>query len=142
MSQFSRTASTRLRISGATVGNSLISDGCVIGKGSLIENSVIGVRTQIAENVTIRNSYIMGADVYEQARHLIDNAKAGRPNLGIGSDSIIENSIIDKNARIGRNVRIRNEAGVVESEGSALYVIRDQIVVIPKNAVLPDGLVI
>ena len=130
------------RISGATVSNSLISDGCVIGNGSVIENSVIGVRTQIAENVTIRNSYIMGADIYEQARHLVDNAKVGRPNLGIGSDSTIENAIIDKNARIGRNVRIRNEAGVVESEGSALFVIRDKIVVIPKNTELPDGQVI
>jgi glucose-1-phosphate adenylyltransferase len=130
------------RISGATVSNSLISDGCVIGKGSVIEHSVIGVRTQIAENVTIRNSYIMGADTYEQARHLADNAKSGIPNLGIGSFSRIENAIIDKNARIGRNVQVRNEAGVDESEGSSLYVIRDKIVVIPKNAIVPDGQVI
>jgi glucose-1-phosphate adenylyltransferase len=130
------------RISGATVSNSLISDGCVIGKGSVIEHSVIGVRTQIAENVTIRNSYIMGADTYEQARHLAENAKSGIPNLGIGSFSRIENAIIDKNARIGRNVHVRNEAGVDESEGSSLYVIRDKIVVIPKNAIVPDGQVI
>jgi glucose-1-phosphate adenylyltransferase len=130
------------RISGATVSNSLISDGCVIGKGSVIEHSVIGVRTQIAENVTIRNSYIMGADTYEQPRHLAENAKAGIPNLGIGAFSRIENAIIDKNARIGRNVQVRNEAGVEESEGSSLFVIRDKIVVIPKNAIVPDGQVI
>ncbi|MFO0951357.1 MAG: glucose-1-phosphate adenylyltransferase [Isosphaeraceae bacterium] len=132
------------RISGATIKNSLLSDGCVIGKGSLIENSVIGVRTQIAENVTIRNSYIMGADLYEQARHLADNAKARRPKLGIGPRSVIENAIIDKNARVGANVLVLNEAGVVESpeDASPLCVIRDKIVVIPKNAIVPDGQVI
>ena len=73
------------RLSGATVTNSLISDGCVIGKGSVIENSVIGVRAQIAENVTIRNSYIMGADSYENAKQIAANARASRPNIGIGA---------------------------------------------------------
>ncbi len=130
------------RISGATVTNSLISDGCVIGKGSLIENSVIGVRAQIAENVTLRNTYIMGADFYEQPRHIEDNARAGRPNLGIGAHSRIENAIIDKNVRIGRNVRITNEAGIVECEDAPHYVIRDKIVVIPKYMTLQDGQVI
>ena len=72
------------RISGATVVDSLISDGCVIGKNSRIENSVIGVRAQIAENVTIRNSYIMGADSYENDKQIAANTRAGRPDIGIG----------------------------------------------------------
>ena len=127
------------RILGATVTNSLISDGCVIGRGSVVENSVIGVRAQIAENVTIRNTYIIGADLYEQPRHLADNARAGRPNFGVGANSVIENAIIDKNARIGRDVRVVNAAGVVESEEAPHYVIRDRIVVIPKHTILPDG---
>src|SRR4051794_24996031 len=101
------------RLSDVTIRNSLISDGCIIGRGSVIENSVIGLRAQVAENATIRNTYIMGADVYEQPRHLDDNARAGRPNIGVGANSVVENAIIDKNARIGRNVRITNEAGVV-----------------------------
>jgi glucose-1-phosphate adenylyltransferase len=130
------------RIAGATVTNSLISDGCLIGKGSVIENSVIGVRAQIGENATIRNTYIMGTDLYEQDRHLADNARAGRPSFGVGANSIIENAIIDKNARIGRNVQIRNAAGLVEDESSPLYVIRDKIVVIPKQTILPDNFVI
>jgi glucose-1-phosphate adenylyltransferase len=130
------------RIQGATVKNSLISDGCVIGKGSVIENSVIGVRAQIADNVTIRNTYIMGTDLYEQARHLADNERAGRPNLGVGSNSVVENAIIDKNARIGRNVQIRNAAGIVEQDDAPHFVIRDKIVVIPKYTILPDGVVI
>ncbi len=130
------------RISGATIDHSLISDGCVIGKGCLIENSVIGVRAHIGDNVTIRNSYIIGADLYEQAKHLADNVKAGRPNFGIGDNSVIENAIIDKNARIGRNVQVRNAGGIVEQEDAPHYVIRDKIVVIPRHAILQDGMVI
>lgn len=130
------------RIQGATVKNSLISDGCVIGEGCLIENSVIGVRAQIAANVTIRNTYMMGTDSYEQERNLADNARVGRPNLGVGANSVVENAIIDKNVRIGRNVQIRNLGGVVEFENNPQYVIRDKIVVIPKHTTLQDGTVI
>lgn len=127
------------RVLNATIRASLIADGCVIGKGSLIENSVVGVRTQIGENVTIRNSYIMGADYYEQKRHRDENTRDGCPNLGIDSGSVIENAIIDKNVRVGRGVRVRNAAGLIETEETATHVIRDKIVVIPKGAVLQDG---
>jgi glucose-1-phosphate adenylyltransferase len=127
------------RIQASTVRNSLIADGCVIGKGSVIEDSVIGVRTHIGENVTIRNTYIMGADYYEQARHLAENARLGIPPIGIGANSRIENAIIDKLVRVGRNVQVRNAAGVIESEETPQYVIRDGIVVIPKGAVLENG---
>jgi glucose-1-phosphate adenylyltransferase len=130
------------RISGATVTDSLISDGCLIGKNSVIENSVIGVRAQIADNTVIRNSYIMGADSYESPKQIAANVRANRPDIGIGAGSVIENAIVDKNARIGKNVRIINEAGLVESEDSPLYVIRDKIVVIPKFTILQEGLVI
>jgi glucose-1-phosphate adenylyltransferase len=130
------------RLSGVTVTDSLISDGCVIGRGSVIENSVIGVRAQIAENVTIRNTYIMGADLYEQPQQINDNTRANRPHIGVGANSVIENAIVDKNARIGRNVRIVNEAGIVDLEDAPHYVIRDQIVVIPKNTILQDRVVV
>lgn len=130
------------RILGATVKNSLIADGCVIGRGSVIENSVIGVRAQIADNVTIRNTYIMGTDWYEQPRHIAENQRLGRPALGIGADSVVENAIIDKNSRIGRNVRIVNKAGIVDSEDSVHCVIHDSVVVIPKSTTIPDGTVI
>jgi glucose-1-phosphate adenylyltransferase len=130
------------RVAGATINNSLVADGCVIGKGSLIENCVIGVRAQIAENVTIRNTYLVGSDLYEQPRHIADNARVGRPNFGIGANSVVENAIIDKNVRIGRNVQIRNADNVVDSEESPNFVIRDKIVVIPKYTILQDGTVI
>ncbi len=130
------------RISGATVKNSLICDGCMIGRGTVIENSVIGVRSIIGENVTIRDSYLMGIDYYEQTNQLAENQKLGRPHTGIAAGSVIERAIIDKNARIGRNVRIINETGIVDSEEMPTHVIRDGVTVIPKSMSLRDGLVI
>jgi glucose-1-phosphate adenylyltransferase len=130
------------RISQATIKNSLISDGCTIGRGTLIENSVIGIRAQIGDNVTIRNTYIMGGDRYEQPWQIAENARNGRPNIGIGHESVIENAIIDKNPRIGRSVRVINEAAVVESEETPHCVIRDSVVVIPKETILQDRTVI
>jgi glucose-1-phosphate adenylyltransferase len=130
------------RISGATVKNSLICDGTVIGRGSVIENSVIGVRARVADNATIRNCYIMGIDVLEERNSQAENARLGRPALGVGEHSVIEGAIIDKNARIGRNVRVTNERGTTDSEEQPTHVIRDGVVVIQKSAVLKDGTVI
>jgi glucose-1-phosphate adenylyltransferase len=123
------------RLSDVSVRNSLIADGCVIGRGSVIEDSVIGVRARIAEEVVIRNCYVMGADSFEPARA----RPADVPAMGIGPGSRIENAIIDKNARIGRGVRVLNEAGHAEAEPRPEAIIRDGIVVIPRYAVLPDG---
>lgn len=132
------------RVSGARVDHSLIADGCFIGRGSVIENSVIGVRAQIGENVTIRNSYIMGADSYELVRERGGPVREQPTTIqaGIGSDTVIENAIIDKNVRIGRGARIVNQADIQESEETDFCVIRDGIVVVPKNTSVPDGVVI
>jgi glucose-1-phosphate adenylyltransferase len=81
---------------------------------------------------TIRQSLIMGADAYPP------EAPPNAPPVGIGEGSIIEKAIIDKNARIGREVRILNERKILEAEGSG-YVIREGILVVPKNAIIPDG---
>jgi glucose-1-phosphate adenylyltransferase len=130
------------RIAGATVRNSLISDGCLIGRGSVIENSVIGVRARIAENVTIRDSYIMGIDFPETQKQLLENQRLNRPPIGIGTNTVIERAIVDKNARIGRNAKIINQVGTDNSEELATSVIRDGVVVIPKDSILVDGSVI
>jgi glucose-1-phosphate adenylyltransferase len=127
------------RIIGATVKNSLVCDGCIIGRGSVIENSVIGVRGMIGENTTIRDTYLMGGDFYEQPSQIEENQRLGRPGVGIGAGSVIERAIIDKNARIGRNVKIVNETGIVDSEEMPTYMIRDGVVVISKLSVLRDG---
>jgi glucose-1-phosphate adenylyltransferase len=126
----------------ATIRNSLICDGAVIGRGAVIENSVIGVRSRIGENVTIRDTYIMGIDYLESPQNLAENQRLGRPPIGVGANSVIERAIIDKNARIGRNVRIVNQTSAEEAEETSTHVIRDGVVVTHKMIVLPDGTVI
>jgi len=127
------------RLDGATISNSLIADGCLIEQGAKIENSVVGVRCRIGKNVTIRNSILMGADNYETNEEIAGNATSGLPLMGIGESSHVEGAIIDKNCRIGRNVRIANDRGVDTSEETPEAMIADGIVVIQKGATLPDG---
>ena len=131
------------RLSGATVTDSLISDGCIIGRGSVIENSVIGVRAQIGENVTIRNSYVMGADSYELPKQL-GRQRAGPvgPTSASGPARSSRTRSSTRTRGSAADVRIVNEAGVVDSEEAPHYVIRDGIVVIPKYTILQDGVVI
>jgi len=124
-------------ISGATVSNSLIADGCFIGKGAVIDNSVIGVRCQIGEDVTIKNCVVMGADFYDHEDSTEDD-KNPIP-LGIGKGSFIENAIIDKNCRIGENVRIVNQGDVLEAEENEICQIVDGIVVVQKGNSIPNG---
>jgi glucose-1-phosphate adenylyltransferase len=129
------------RVADATIRRSLIADGCTIGRGAVIEDSVIGVRAQIGDHVTIRESYIMGSDSYEILKEETASASF-RPRIGIGTGSVVERAIIDKNPRIGCNVRIVNQAGTVEAPESDYCVIQDGVVVVPKYTVIPDGTVI
>jgi glucose-1-phosphate adenylyltransferase len=129
------------RISEATLDHALISDGCVIGAGTKIAHSVIGVRTQIGKNVVVKNSIIIGADAYESAAQKAENLRRGLPNVGIGDGSNIENAILDKDARIGANVRLCNRDKIKNGEGPN-FVIREGIVVIPRDAIVLDGTVI
>jgi glucose-1-phosphate adenylyltransferase len=128
------------KVSSCDIVESLISEGCFIEK-SRIERSVIGIRSRIADGARIRHSLILGADLYESALDLERQSREGIPPIGIGAGTTIENAIIDKNARVGRNVRIVNETGERERD-AANYHIRDGIVCVPKGAVIPDGTVI
>jgi glucose-1-phosphate adenylyltransferase len=125
---------------GARIENALLADGCRIGD-SQIAHAVIGLRSQIGRGTQIRSSIIMGADYYETADDRADNRRLGRPDIGIGEGTVIEGAVIDKNARIGRNVRIRHLADRPDSETDN-WVARDGLVVIPKDAVIADGTVI
>jgi glucose-1-phosphate adenylyltransferase len=121
------------KINGAMVKQAIISDGCIITDAH-IERSVIGIRSYISEGTTIRNSVIMGADFYD-----VDNAaRHSGPELGIGRNCVIEHAIIDKNARIGDGCVITPEGKQENMDGENFY-IRDGIVIVPKNAVLPAG---
>lgn len=129
------------RMNGVSLNQTLISDGCVIGEGTTINRCVIGIRTQIGHGVTLRDSVVIGADRYERAAERAEDRRRGLPSLGIGDGSVIERAIIDKDARVGANVRIVNTGKVSEGEGPN-FVIREEIVVIPKGAVILDGTVI
>jgi glucose-1-phosphate adenylyltransferase len=120
-------------VAGATIRNSLVADGCQIGKGADIENCVIGLRCQIGENVSLRDSILMGADYYEET------PPADTPPIGIGGGSVIRGAIVDKNCRIGQNVRIFNEAAIEVSDADPGCLIRDRIPIVTKDAILPNG---
>lgn len=126
-------------LEGATVRGSLVAEGCRVGQGAVIENSVVGLRCIIGEGVTIRDSIIMGADEYESQAQLDANVRLGRPNIGIGAGSVIHGAIIDKNCRIGRNVRIINQRGLEDAGGDEDdCVVRDGIPCVVKEGVLAD----
>jgi glucose-1-phosphate adenylyltransferase len=129
------------RASNATLEHALMADGCVIGAGTRISRSVIGVRTQIGKNVVIKNSVIIGADGYESAAEKAENQRRGLPNIGIGDGAIIDNAILDKDARIGAKVHLCNKDKIKNGEGPN-FVIREGIVVIPRGAIVLDGAVI
>ena len=126
-------------IDGATVSNSLVADGCRIGKGTLIENSVIGLRCVIGEGVTIRNSIVMGADYSETPDDLIRHDREGLIKLGIGSGSLIDGAILDKNVRIGRHVQVVNTLGLNDSDLHDPCFVREGIPIVTKDATLIDG---
>lgn len=130
------------RIDGASIKQSLIADGCRIGKNCVIENSIIGLRCHIGEGATIRNSIVMGADMYQRTDEMEDDRRAGRPVIGIGAESVIEGAIIDKNTRIGSRVQFVNESGVQDSPDHDTCMIRDGIPLVLKDAIIPDGWVL
>jgi glucose-1-phosphate adenylyltransferase len=116
---------------------SVISEGSFLN-GSDIRNSVIGIRSRIGYETTVTRSYIMGADFYETPDQFEENARHGIPNVGVGDHAAITNAIVDTNARIGSNVVIGNSEKRADFDGENFYV-RDSIIVIPKDAIIPDG---
>jgi glucose-1-phosphate adenylyltransferase len=128
------------KVEDCTLRRALLSEGCIV-MGAEIERSVIGVRSRVGRGARLHESLVLGADYYETLREIDDSKANGFPPMGIGEDCVIERAIIDKNARVGRGVRIVNEAGVQEADGDGYYV-RDGIVIIPKGGVVPDGTVI
>jgi glucose-1-phosphate adenylyltransferase len=121
------------RLHGCRFDRVLLGDGSRV-EDTVAEEAVIGLRAQI-HGSTIRRTLIMGVDSH------FPEARPGDPPIGVGEGCEISNAIIDKNARIGRGVRICNEQGVQEADGDG-WAIRDGIVVVEKNAVVPDGTVI
>ena len=124
------------------VTESIIGEGCIL-KNCRIQHSVLGVRSRIESGSVIEESLLMGADFYQPFVENQCSLEKGEVPVGIGTDTIIRGAIIDKNARIGHNVKIINKDNVQEAqrENQGFY-IRSGIVVVLKNAVIPDGTII
>ncbi|HKC65652.1 MAG TPA: glucose-1-phosphate adenylyltransferase [Pyrinomonadaceae bacterium] len=130
------------KVQNCEIRNSIISEGCIINKAT-VTRSIVGLRSRIESGAQIEGSILMGADYYQSIEDMGSEAKAGIPRIGVGENTVIRRAIIDKNTRIGSGVRLVNEAGVENSEGNnGNYYIRDRIIIVPKNAVIPDGTVI
>jgi glucose-1-phosphate adenylyltransferase len=126
------------KISGTTLNRSVIGEGCIV-HAAKIDRSVIGVRSRIGNESTVINTYMMGNDSYETLEE-IDRNKT-KILMGIGERCFIKNAIIDKNCRIGDDVRINGGPHLKDKETDT-YCIREGIVVIKKGATIPKGYVI
>ncbi|MGB0950202.1 MAG: sugar phosphate nucleotidyltransferase, partial [Marinirhabdus sp.] len=123
------------KISGTRLHRTVVADGCIVNAES-ITRSVIGIRSRIGTGTVMENTYMMGSDGYQTLEEVTTNS-AGTP-MGIGKDCFISHAILDKNCCVGNNVKIKGGKHLEETE-TATYLVKEGIVVIKKNAVIPDG---
>lgn len=129
-------------LNNSTIKDTMLCDGCVIDN-AIMSNSIIGIRSRIAYNVTIDRSLVMGADFVQTTKEQQADMEKGLPPVGIGSDTIIRGAIIDKNARIGRNVKIVNDRKVQQLTNERQgYWISNGIVIVSKGSIIPDNSII
>jgi glucose-1-phosphate adenylyltransferase len=129
------------KINACVINQSLTADGCIITNANIM-NSIVGIRTIIESGATLDGVVCMGADYYETAEEKARNRSLGIPDIGIGRGTLIRKAIIDKNARIGEVCRIGVDS-LARPEGDfGHYYLRDGVIIIPKNAVVPSGSVI
>ncbi len=128
------------KISGPTLKNTIIADGCIIN-ASHITRSVIGIRTRVGFDTVIENCYIMGSDNYQTLQQINEARENDLPIMGIGDRCHIRNAIVDKNCYIGNDVKI-NVGEPLKNGDYDKYTVMDGIVVLKKRAVIPNGTVI
>ena len=125
------------KISGTTLQHAIIAEGSII-TASRIENSIIGIRSRVGAETTIINTYLMGSDYFETLDDINTDQQTGIPLLGIGQRCHIENAILDKNCRVGDDVKIIGGKHLADDDNS-LYTIKDGIIVVKKGAIFPSG---
>lgn len=124
------------------IDNSMVSEGCILN-GVRARRSIIGLRSRIDIGTEIEDSIIMGSDLFESIEDIHENVTSDQPHIGIGTNTKIRRAIIDKNVRIGNNVRLVNTENIDHYDDDAQrYYIREGIIIVPKNAVIPDGMVV
>jgi glucose-1-phosphate adenylyltransferase len=128
------------KVEACQVQRALISEGSIL-VGAEIEHAVVGIRSRIARGAQVRRSLMLGADFYETVEEMERQKARNVPPVGIGEGTVVEGAIVDKNARIGQGVRISSHVGEPDRDGDGYY-LRDGIVVVEKDAVVPDGTVI
>ncbi|HLS96372.1 MAG TPA: glucose-1-phosphate adenylyltransferase [Sphingobacterium sp.] len=144
---FEETVYTRARmlppskISGTTLNNTIVADGCILN-GDKLERSVIGIRSRIGKGTVIKSTYMMGTDFYEHLEEVLELGTTQQPPpIGVGERCYIENAILDKNCRIGNDVRIKGGAHLPDGDFET-HTIQDGVVVVKKGAVIPNGVTI
>ncbi len=127
------------KLLGCDIDLSMVSEGCILN-GVKVSKSIIGLRSRIDSGAQIEESIIMGSDIFETISEIRSNIDKSTPHIGIGENTIIRRSIVDKNVRIGRNVKLLNLNNIetYDAPDKSIY-IRDGIIIVPKNAVIPDG---
>ncbi len=128
------------KVNSSSVRSSILAEGSIIDD-SEIDRTIVGIRSIISNGSRIYQSVLMGADYYVSDELRTESEKSDIPNIGIGRNCLIQNAIIDKNARIGDNSVLVNREGVDNHDGENYY-IRDGIVIVPKDAtILPETVV-
>jgi glucose-1-phosphate adenylyltransferase len=128
------------KISGTTLEKVLVAEGSIIS-ASRLERCVIGIRSRVGLGTTMVDTYMMGGDNYETLDEIREDSASGIPPIGVGERCYIRNAILDKNVRIGNDVRI-NGGAHLENKDHPLFTVKDGIVVVKKGAIIPDGFVI
>ncbi len=125
------------KIDGCTLKNTLLADGCQIGCGTQINRAIVGLRSIVGNNCSIKNSILMGRDYHGTLQNFHGDAQ-NIPQMGIGDNVSIEGAIIDKNCAIGKNVVISNPDNIENTDETFFGMIRDGIICVEKNTILPD----
>jgi len=125
------------KINGARISGAVVSDGCILSDCTISRCS-LGVRSIVREGALLENVVMLGGDRFECLDHLKSNERKGVPNIGVGRRSVIKNAIIDKDARIGDDVHL-SPFGLEEKWETPQLFVRDGVIIVKKNAVIPDG---
>ena len=129
------------KMNNAVMNSATASEGCVITDAT-IRDSMIGLRSIIESGTYLDGVICMGSDFYETEEEKAENLKLGRPNIGVGKNCRIKKTIIDKNARIGDNCSIGHSGKPLSDGDHGLFYVADDIIIIPKNTVIPEGTII
>jgi glucose-1-phosphate adenylyltransferase len=125
------------KINSGNIEHSLVSDGCII-EYATVHNTILGLRSILGRGCSLHRTVMMGSDYYESLESINEHRSRGLPPIGIGENTRIENAIIDKNARVGNNC-VLSPDGKPKDTDHPLYFIRDGILIIPKNGMVPHG---